>query len=78
MMITEFEQIRYRTRVGSVSSYQEARLDHLLHAINSQMFVDEYLEQVEADWALNGLKREDGLILTVATLENEIINGLGS
>jgi len=77
-MITEFEQTRYRTRVGSVGSYQEARLDHLLHAIDSQMFEDEYLEQVEADWALNGLKKEDGLVLTISMLENEIINGLGS
>jgi uncharacterized membrane protein YgcG len=42
------------------------------------MFVDEYIEQVEASWALDGLEREDGIILTVACLEHQIINGLGS
>lgn len=78
MMITNFDLHRYRTRIGAVASYKEARLDHLLHAINSQMFVDEYIEQVEASWALDGLEKEDGIILTVACLEYEITNGLGS
>lgn len=78
MIITNFESPRYRTRCGAVASYKEARLDHLLHAINSQMFVDEYIEQVEASWALDGLEREDGIILTVACLEHQILNGLGS
>jgi hypothetical protein len=78
MMITDFERPRYRTRVGMVSTYKESRLDHLLHAISSQMFVDEYIEQVEASWALDGLEREDGVILTVACLEHQIANGLGS
>ena len=78
-MVTLFEMTKiFRTRIGAVASYKEARLDYLLNAINSQMFVDEYLEQVEADWALNGLEREDGLLLTISMLENEIINGLGS
>jgi hypothetical protein len=77
-MIIEFERLRYRTRCGVVATYKEARLDHLLHAINSQMFVDEYIEQVEASWALEGLEKEDGIILTVACLEYQIANGLGS
>jgi hypothetical protein len=77
-MIIEFEIPRYRTRCGVVATYKEARLDHLLHAINSQMFVDEYIEQVEASWALEGLEKEDGIILTVACLEYQIANGLGS
>jgi hypothetical protein len=42
------------------------------------MFVDEYIEQVEASWALEGLEKEDGIILTVACLEYQIANGLGS
>jgi uncharacterized membrane protein YgcG len=42
------------------------------------MFVDEYIEQVEASWALDGLEKEDGVILTVACLEYQIENGLGS
>ncbi len=77
-MITDFEKPRYRTRCGVVATYKEARLDHLLHAISSQMFVDEYIEQVEASWALDGLEKEDGVILTVACLEYQIENGLGS
>jgi hypothetical protein len=77
-MIIEFEIPRYRTRCGFVATYKEARLDHLLHAISSQMFVDEYIEQVEASWALEGLEKEDGIILTVACLEYQIANGLGS
>jgi len=77
-MIIEFEIPRCRTRCGVVATYKEARLDHLLHAINSQMFVDEYIEQVEASWALEGLEKEDGIILTVACLEYQIANGLGS
>jgi hypothetical protein len=77
-MIIEFEIPRYRTRCGLVATYKEARLDHLLHAINAQMFVDEYIEQVEASWALEGLEKEDGIILTVACLEYQIANGLGS
>jgi hypothetical protein len=78
MIITDFERPRYRTRCGLVATYKESRLDHLLHAISSQMFVDEYIEQVEASWALDGLEREDGIILTVACLEHQIVNGLGS
>jgi uncharacterized membrane protein YgcG len=42
------------------------------------MFVDEYIEQVEASWALDGLEKEDGVLLTVAFLEHEIFDGLGS
>ncbi len=49
----------------------ELRLAHLLQENKTQITLDEYLEQVELSWYLDGLDYEDGLELTIFSLQND-------
>jgi hypothetical protein len=49
----------------------EIRLANLLHTSKTQVTLEEYLEQVELSWYLDGLDYEDGLELTIFSLQSD-------